>query len=46
MQLHSLLPLLYEETVVNTALIRFVEMGPFKHKVDDGLEVRKVCHVT
>jgi len=35
------LPLLYEETAVKEHLIRLVEMGPFKHKVDDGLDIRK-----
>ncbi|RUS33043.1 hypothetical protein BC938DRAFT_473352 [Jimgerdemannia flammicorona] len=39
--LNTLLPLLYQETVVKEELIRMVEMGPFKHKVDDGLEIRK-----
>ena len=24
-------------------LIREVEMGPFKHTLDDGLDIRKVC---
>ncbi|KAG0210629.1 Cullin-associated NEDD8-dissociated protein 1 [Mortierella sp. GBA30] len=39
--LGQLLPLLYEETNVVEELIRIVEMGPFKHRVDDGLEIRK-----
>ncbi|KAI8803214.1 armadillo-type protein [Cladochytrium replicatum] len=43
-KLDELLPLLYAETVVNQALIRFVEMGPFKHRVDDGLEARKSAY--
>jgi len=37
----NLLPLLYEQTNINTELIHTVEMGPFKHQVDDGLEIRK-----
>ncbi|RIB28491.1 armadillo-type protein [Gigaspora rosea] len=37
----QLLPLLYEETLVKESLIHMVEMGPFKHKVDDGLDIRK-----
>ncbi|CAZ86279.1 unnamed protein product [Tuber melanosporum] len=36
--LQSLLPLVYRETVVRPELVREVQMGPFKHKVDDGLE--------
>lgn len=40
--LPSLLPGLYSETVVDPKLVRYVEMGPFKHRVDDGLETRKV----
>eukprot|EP00051_Salpingoeca_urceolata_P019516 m.285525 g.285525 ORF g.285525 m.285525 type:complete len:1495 (-) comp19434_c6_seq2:106-4590(-) len=39
--LPELLPLLYEQTKVNAALVRQVEMGPFKHTVDDGLDARK-----
>ncbi|KAH8556542.1 armadillo-type protein [Umbelopsis sp. PMI_123] len=39
--LNTLLPLLYQETMVKNELIHLVEMGPFKHKVDDGLEIRK-----
>ncbi|ORX91195.1 Cullin-associated NEDD8-dissociated protein 1 [Basidiobolus meristosporus CBS 931.73] len=41
--LDQLLPLLYEETVVRDNLIHTVEMGPFKHKVDEGLEIRKAA---
>ena len=33
---------LYQETKVRPELIREVMMGPFKHKIDDGLEIRKV----
>ncbi|KAJ3415435.1 Cullin-associated NEDD8-dissociated protein 1 [Chytridiales sp. JEL 0842] len=41
--LGELLPLLYQETVVKEELIHIVEMGPFKHRVDDGLEARKAA---
>lgn len=40
--LSKLLPLVIKESITNPALVREVQMGPFKHKVDDGLEVRKV----
>ncbi|KAG9293713.1 hypothetical protein G9A89_019050 [Geosiphon pyriformis] len=42
--LDQLLPLLYEETLVKENLIHMVEMGPFKHKVDDGLDLRKFAY--
>ncbi|XP_040851161.1 cullin-associated NEDD8-dissociated protein 2 isoform X2 [Ochotona curzoniae] len=41
--LGDILPLLYQETKVRRDLIREVEMGPFKHTVDDGLDVRKAA---
>ncbi|KAM5147887.1 cullin-associated NEDD8-dissociated protein 1-like [Mantella aurantiaca] len=41
--LSSVLPPLYNETKVRKELIREVEMGPFKHTVDDGLDVRKAA---
>jgi len=41
--LDTVLPLLYNETKVRKELIREVEMGPFKHVVDDGLDVRKAA---
>lgn len=42
--LDQLIPLLYAETVVKEELIHTVEMGPFKHKVDDGLEIRNAAY--
>ncbi|KAF1958062.1 TIP120-domain-containing protein [Byssothecium circinans] len=44
--LDQLLPLAMKETEVNQDLIREVQMGPFKHKVDDGLEIRKSAYET
>lgn len=42
-QLSTVLPHLYNETKIRRELIREVEMGPFKHTVDDGLDVRKAA---
>ena len=42
----SLLPNLYKETVLNTNLVRTVQMGPWTHTVDDGLEARKTAYET
>uniref|UniRef100_A0A8R1DF18 TIP120 domain-containing protein n=1 Tax=Caenorhabditis japonica TaxID=281687 RepID=A0A8R1DF18_CAEJA len=39
--LPSLLPAVYEETQLRKELIKEVEMGPFKHQVDEGLDLRK-----
>jgi len=44
--LGQLLPLVMKESVIRPELIREVMMGPFKHKVDDGLEVRKVSLIS
>lgn len=35
------LPMLLQLTVVDDSLVRIVELGPFKQKVDDGLSLRK-----
>lgn len=41
--LPDILPQLYSETKVKSDLIREVEMGPFKHTIDDGLDIRKAA---
>lgn len=41
--LDTTLPQLYSETNVKKDLIWEVEMGPFKHTVDDGLDIRKAA---
>ncbi|CAL4060788.1 unnamed protein product, partial [Meganyctiphanes norvegica] len=41
--LDTILPQLYNETRIRKELIREVEMGPFKHTVDDGLDIRKAA---
>ncbi|ESO96201.1 hypothetical protein LOTGIDRAFT_202232, partial [Lottia gigantea] len=41
--LESVLPHLYNETKMRKELIREVEMGPFKHTLDDGLDIRKAA---
>ncbi|XP_055342384.1 cullin-associated NEDD8-dissociated protein 1-like [Paramacrobiotus metropolitanus] len=43
-KLNVLLPLVYKETIIKPELIREVEMGPFKHEVDDGLDCRKAAY--
>ena len=39
--LPSLLPVLYAQTAIREDMVRMVDLGPFKHKIDDGLELRK-----
>ena len=38
------LPIIYDALKPNPALIRVVDMGPFKHRIDDGLPVRKAAN--
>lgn len=40
--LGELIPFVMAESTIKKELIREVQMGPFKHTVDDGLEARKV----
>lgn len=42
-QLPILLPMLYAETSKRSELVHQVDLGPFKHTVDDGLEIRKAA---
>eukprot|EP01103_Thecamoeba_quadrilineata_P012984 TRINITY_DN3476_c0_g1_i1.p1 TRINITY_DN3476_c0_g1~~TRINITY_DN3476_c0_g1_i1.p1 ORF type:complete len:1239 (+),score=374.55 TRINITY_DN3476_c0_g1_i1:53-3718(+) len=41
--LSKLLVQVFQETKIKPELIREVEMGPFKHRVDDGLDLRKAA---
>ena len=38
------LPEMYDQTAIKKELIREVDLGPFKHRVDDGLETRKSAY--
>lgn len=40
--LDQLLPTIFLDAHIKPQFIREVQMGPFKHKVDDALEMRKV----
>ncbi|KAK5136943.1 hypothetical protein LTR08_001450 [Meristemomyces frigidus] len=44
--LNELLPYAMQASVTRPELVREVQMGPFKHKVDDGLEIRKSAYET
>jgi len=41
--LSTYLPILYNNAKIKPELIREVDLGPFKHKVDDGIEIRKTA---
>ncbi|KAF4589641.1 cullin binding protein CanA [Ophiocordyceps camponoti-floridani] len=44
--LGKLVPYVLSESVVKPELVKEVMLGPFKHTVDDGLEVRKSAYET
>ena len=44
--LSNLLPVVLDQTHEDPALVREVAIGPFKQKVDDGLEARKSAYET
>ena len=44
--LGELMPLVMLESYVNPELVKEVSLGPFKHTVDDGLELRKAAYET
>ncbi|KAJ5918525.1 hypothetical protein N7466_010517 [Penicillium verhagenii] len=44
--LGELLPVVFGDAHIKPELIREVQMGPFKHKVDDGLDLRKSAYET
>ncbi|KAL2371149.1 hypothetical protein RJZ57_004403 [Blastomyces gilchristii] len=44
--LNKILPAVINDTLINPTLVREVQMGPFRHRVDDGLEVRKSAYET
>lgn len=44
--LTQLLPAVMTDAIIKPELVREVQMGPFRHKVDDGLELRKSAYET
>ncbi|KAG6007228.1 hypothetical protein E4U21_006247 [Claviceps maximensis] len=44
--LGQLMPFVLTESVIKPELVKEVMLGPFKHTVDDGLEVRKSAYET
>jgi len=40
----TVIPIIYKATVTDQSLIKEVDLGPFKHRVDDGLPLRKSAY--
>lgn len=45
-QTSEILGILFTQTDVKPELIREITLGPFKEKIDDGLDIRKTAYET
>ncbi|KAJ1967463.1 hypothetical protein IWQ62_001844 [Dispira parvispora] len=43
-RLVNVLPLLYQATRIREDLVRTVQLGPFQHRIDEGLDARKCAY--
>jgi cullin-associated NEDD8-dissociated protein 1 len=39
----AVLPILYSQTIYNESLVKTVQFGPMQHKIDSGLDARKIA---